>query len=55
MPAAEAARLLKVSRSTLYAYVSRGLIRSEPMSESSRRHRYRAEDVRRLLERKAQR
>ncbi len=31
-------------QATLYAYVSRGLIRSEP-SQDSRSHRYRAEDV----------
>jgi len=37
---------------TLYAYVSRGLIRSEPSPES-RSHRYRAEDVRGLKERRA--
>ena len=34
-----------ISPATLYAYVSRGLIRSEP-SPDSRSHRYRAEDVR---------
>src|SRR5260370_36264738 len=36
---------------TLYAYVSRGLIRSEPSSDS-RSRRYRAEDVRGLKERR---
>ncbi len=30
MSADEAARLLKVSRTTLYAYVSRGYVRSQP-------------------------
>jgi citrate synthase len=38
---------------TLYAYVSRGMIRSEAMG--GRRRRYRAEDVRRLKERKERR
>lgn len=55
LTAEEAAETLGVSRATLYAYVSRGLIRSEPAAEGSRRHRYRAADVRRLLRRKEQR
>lgn len=55
MTAKEAASVLGVSRATLYAYVSRGLIRSEPVAEGARRHRYRAEDIRRLQKRKAQR
>lgn len=55
MSAEGAASALGVSRATLYAYVSRGLIRSEPVAEGARRHRYRAEDVRRLRERKAHR
>lgn len=55
MTAKEAASALGISRATLYAYVSRGLIRSEPLADGARRHRYRAEDVRRLQERKAQR
>ncbi|MFW6097544.1 MAG: citrate/2-methylcitrate synthase [Chloroflexota bacterium] len=55
MTAKEAASVLGVSRATLYAYVSRGLIRSEPIAQGARRHRYRAEDVRRLQKRKAQR
>jgi len=42
---------LAISPATLYAYVSRGLIRSEPSSDS-RSHRYRAEDVRSLKERR---
>ncbi|MDX1688170.1 MAG: citrate synthase family protein [Candidatus Promineifilaceae bacterium] len=53
--AEEAAERLGVSRATLYAYVSRGLVRSEPAAKGSRRHRYRAEDVRRLQRRKEQR
>ena len=43
--AREASAELAISQATLYAYVSRGLIRSEP-SQDSRSHRYRAEDVR---------
>jgi len=55
MTATEAAAALEVSRATLYSYVSRGLIRSEPSGEGVRRHRYHAQDVRVLLARKAQR
>lgn len=55
MTAREAAETLEISRATLYAYVSRGLIRSEPVSGQSRRHRYLAADVHHLRERKAQR
>lgn len=53
--AVEAAGTLGVSRATLYAYVSRGLIRSEEAGTDSRARRYNAEDVERLLARKAQR
>lgn len=52
LSAREAAAELAVSPATLYAYVSRGLIRSEP-SADSRAHRYRAEDVRALKDRRA--
>lgn len=41
-------RLLGVSRATLYAYVSRGFVRSEPVPGSSRERRYAREDVERL-------
>jgi citrate synthase len=51
LSAREASAELAISPATLYAYVSRGLIRSEP-SEDSRSHRYRAEDVRGLKERR---
>ena len=47
LTARQAAGELSVSPATLYAYVSRGLIRSEPV-EASRERRYRAEDVRAL-------
>jgi citrate synthase len=40
LSAGEAAAYLGVSRSTLYAYVSRGLIVSEPEPGSTRSHRY---------------
>ena len=53
--ARQAADELGVSLATLYAYVSRGWIRSEAAGESRRNRRYRAEDVRRLKERKEQR
>ncbi len=51
LSAKQAASRLGVSVSTLYAYVSRGLIRSEP-DQVKRRRRYRAEDVEALLARK---
>jgi citrate synthase len=51
--ARRAAEELGISLSTLYVYVSRGLIRSEPAGGRGRR--YRAEDVRRLKERKERR
>ncbi len=40
---------------TLYAYVSRGMVRSEEAEGKRRNRRYRAEDVRRLKERKERR
>ena len=52
LSAREAAAELAISPATLYAYVSRGLVRSEP-SADSRSHRYRAEDIRGLKERRA--
>src|ERR1700749_3661861 len=51
LSAREAAAELAISPATLYAYVSRGLTRSEP-SPDSRSHRSRAEDVRGLKERR---
>lgn len=51
LSAREASAELAISPATLYAYVSRGLIRSEP-SADSRSHRYRAEDVRGLKQRR---
>lgn len=55
LTASEAAELLDISVGTLYAYVSRGLIRSETAEGDSRARRYNAEDVHKLKERKAQR
>lgn len=52
LSAREAAGELAVSPATLYAYVSRGMIRSEP-SDDARARRYRADDVRALLARRA--
>lgn len=55
LSAQEAAGELSVSVRTLYAYVSRGLVRSEETGGSRRNRRYRAEDVRELKERKQRR
>jgi citrate synthase len=55
LTAKEAAEILGISSTTLYAYVSRGLIRSEATSEKSRERRYFAQDVQALVDRKAQR
>ncbi|MCO6184768.1 citrate synthase family protein [Rhizobium sp. L1K21] len=52
LTAREAAAELSISTATLYAYVSRGVIRSEPTSDS-RIKRYRAEDVRALKDKRA--
>ena len=52
MTAQEAAATLSVSPATIYAYVSRGLIRSESAADG-RAKRYRADDVRALKERRA--
>src|SRR4030095_12734701 len=46
--AGEAARLLKVLRTTLYAYVSRGYVRSQPPLGPSRDRLYSRDDVDRL-------
>jgi citrate synthase len=51
LTAPEAAAELSVSPATLYAYVSRGLVRSEPTTDS-RARRYRADDVRMLKNRR---
>jgi citrate synthase len=51
MTSREAAAVLGVTRETIYAYVSRGLIRSEP-SPTSRQRQYLSEDVHALRHRK---
>lgn len=48
LDAKAATKLLDVSRPTLYAYVSRGYIRSEPVPGKPRERRYAREDVERL-------
>lgn len=52
LTAEEAAEELGISRATLYAYVSRGMIRSEPMPGDPRARRYYREDVEKLKRRK---
>ena len=54
LSAGRAAEELGVSVTTLYAYVSRGMVRSEAVG-GRRNRRYRAEDVRRLKENKERR
>lgn len=51
LTAREAAALLAVGRATLYAYVSRGLIHSEPFG-GGRQRRYRRADIDRLVRRR---
>lgn len=51
LSAREAAAELAISPATLYAYVSRGLVRSEPVGDT-RARRYRADDVRALKNRR---
>jgi citrate synthase len=53
--AAEASRVLRVSRATLYAYVSRGYVRSQSKPGSSRERQYSREDVERLRRRTEER
>lgn len=53
--AEEAAERLGVSEATLYAYVSRGRIRSEPSPGRTRRRQYSSDDIERLLARKSER
>jgi citrate synthase len=52
LTAQQAADALGVTRATLYAYTSRGQLRSEPVSGRPRERRYYREDVDRLRERK---
>jgi citrate synthase len=55
MTAKEVVAALGISAATLYSYVSRGLIRSESSPLDHRQRCYHTEDVRKLVERKAQR
>lgn len=55
LSAREAAGELGVSLPTLYAYVSRGLVRSEAVGGKRRNRRYHGEDVRSLRRRKERR
>jgi citrate synthase len=55
LTAKEAAESLNITPATLYAYVSRGLVRSEPTGGKRRTKRYYAEDIDRLKERQEQR
>src|SRR4030095_917219 len=55
LTAAEAAAMLRVSRTTLYAYVSRGYLRSQAAAGAAREHRYAREDVERLRRRTEER
>ena len=52
LSAVQAAGALRVTRATLYAYASRGLLRSEPIPGQTRERRYYRDDVERLRERK---
>ena len=55
LTARQAADTLGVTRATLYAYTSRGLLRSEPVPGATRERRYHRDDVERLTARKAAR
>lgn len=55
LTARQAADALGVTRATLYAYTSRGLLRSEPVPGATRERRYHRDDVERLTSRKAAR
>src|SRR5258705_13144717 len=55
LSAAEASRLLGVTRATLYAYVSRGFVRSQASSGASRERTYSHDDVQRLRRRTEER
>ncbi len=55
LSAKEAVELLGVSRATLYAYVSRGRIRSEATAGKTRHRRYARDDIERLRARTAER
>ncbi|MGB8841465.1 MAG: excisionase, partial [Aliidongia sp.] len=51
--AAAAVQLLGISKATLYAYVSRGLVQAEPDPGDPRKSLYREQQIQALVERKA--
>src|SRR4030095_4274296 len=53
LTAKQAAAALGITRATLYAYTSRGQLRSEPVPGQTRERRYHREDVERLKARTA--
>src|SRR5512132_1112490 len=53
--AAEASRVLGVTRATLYAYVSRGYVRSQAAPGSTRERMYSRDDIERLRRRSEER
>jgi citrate synthase len=55
LSAADAATLLGVTRATLYAYVSRGYVRSQAGAGAARERRYARDDVERLRQRTEER
>jgi citrate synthase len=55
LTAKQAAQTLGITLATLYAYTSRGQLRSEPMPGEPRARRYHRDDVERLRDRKAAR
>ncbi len=55
LDADEATALLGVNRATLYAYVSRGRVRSEPAPGNTRQRRYSRDDLERLMARTRER
>src|SRR6476661_2331171 len=55
LSAKQAATALGVTRATLYAYTSRGQLRSEPVPGQTRERRYYRDDVERMKEKKAAR
>lgn len=55
IPASDASRILGVARATLYAYVSRGYVRSQASPESPRARLYARDDVERMRRRTEER
>ena len=55
IPAADASALLGINRATLYAYVSRGFVRSQATPRPSRERRYSRDDLERLRRRAEER